>query len=122
MSKSLIMSSTHNIVFTIMSLQSQVSMMNNCFFCTSLCIRSLEDHLFTSKFINQNLLKLSGDCLFGASLSAIVVTFVTGSHDCSMRRRDRTEEPFFLEVALMQLKSLHFFIRPCLSHIHLLRS
>ncbi|CAN6978043.1 unnamed protein product [Brassica rapa subsp. trilocularis] len=116
------MSSTHNIVFTIMSLQSQVSMMNNCFFCTSLCIRSLEDHLFTSKFINQNLLKLSGDCLFGASLSAIVVTFVTGSHDCSMRRRDRTEEPFFLEVALMQLKSLHFFIRPCLSHIHLLRS
>nr|VDC62811.1 unnamed protein product [Brassica rapa] len=117
MSKSLIMSSTHNIVFTIMSLQSQVSMMNNCFFCTSLCIRSLEDHLFTSKFINQNLLKLSGDCLFGASLSAIVVTFVTGSHDCSMRRRDRTEEPFFLE-----LKSLHFFIRPCLSHIHLLRS
>ncbi|CAF2048069.1 unnamed protein product [Brassica napus] len=77
--------------------------MNNCFFCTSLCIRSLEDHLFTSKF--------------GASLSAIVVTFVTGSHDCSMRRRDRTEEPFFLE-----LKSLHFFIRPCLSHIHLLRS
>ncbi|KAF3496537.1 hypothetical protein DY000_02055818 [Brassica cretica] len=54
---------------------------------------------------------------FGASLSAIVVTFFTRSHDCSMRRWDRTEEPFFLE-----LKSLHFFIRPCLSHVHLLRS
>ncbi|KAF2590847.1 hypothetical protein F2Q70_00040685, partial [Brassica cretica] len=76
--------------------------------CTSLCIRSLEDHMFTIKDITQR---------FGASLSAIVVTFFTRSHDCSMRRWDRTEEPFFLE-----LKSLHFFIRPCLSHVHLLRS
>ncbi|KAH0910907.1 hypothetical protein HID58_034228 [Brassica napus] len=97
--------------------------MNNCFFCTSLCISSLEDHLFTIKDITQR---------FGALLSAIVVTFFTGSHDCSMRRWDRTEEPFFLEVndpllealklLLMQLKSLHFFIRPCLGHRHLLRS
>uniref|UniRef100_A0A0D3DS32 Protein kinase domain-containing protein n=1 Tax=Brassica oleracea var. oleracea TaxID=109376 RepID=A0A0D3DS32_BRAOL len=92
----------------LLSLQSQVSMMNNCFFCTSLCIRSLEDHMFTIKDITQR---------FGASLSAIVVTFFTRSHDCSMRRWDRTEEPFFLE-----LKSLHFFLRPCLSHVHLLRS
>ncbi|CAN7083061.1 unnamed protein product [Brassica oleracea var. botrytis] len=68
--------------------------MNNCFFCTSLCIRSLEDHLFTSKD--------------GASLSAVVVTFVTGSHDCSMRRWDHTEEPFFLEVALDAAKELAF--------------
>uniref|UniRef100_A0A0D3BDF0 Protein kinase domain-containing protein n=1 Tax=Brassica oleracea var. oleracea TaxID=109376 RepID=A0A0D3BDF0_BRAOL len=73
--------------------------MNNCFFCTSLCIRSLEDHLFTIKNITQR---------FGASLSAIVVTFVTGSHDCSMRRWDRTEEPFFLEVALDAAKELAF--------------
>ncbi|CAN6974436.1 unnamed protein product [Brassica rapa subsp. trilocularis] len=84
--------------------------MNNCFFCTSLCIRSLEDHLFTIKDITQR---------FGALLSAIVVAFFEDvrSHDCSMRHWDRTEEPFFLE-----LKSLHFFIRPCLGHRHLLRS
>ncbi|CAN6903919.1 unnamed protein product [Brassica oleracea] len=85
----------------LLSLQSQVSMMNNCFFCTSLCIRSLEDHMFTIKDITQR---------FGASLSAIVVTFFTRSHDCSMRRWDRTEEPFFLEVALDAAKELAFLL------------
>ncbi|CAN6802859.1 unnamed protein product [Brassica oleracea] len=75
--------------------------MNNCFFSTSLCIRSLEDHMFTIKDITQR---------FGASLSAIVVTFFTRSHDCSMRRWDRTEEPFFLEVALDAAKELAFLL------------
>ncbi|KAG2317736.1 hypothetical protein Bca4012_036490 [Brassica carinata] len=78
--------------------------MNDGFFCTSLCIRSLEDHLFTIKDITQR---------FGALLSAIVVTFFTGSAPCDagIVLKNRSSS-----------RACIFFIRPCLSHIHLLRS
>ncbi|KAG2305059.1 hypothetical protein Bca4012_064137 [Brassica carinata] len=77
--------------------------MNDGFFCTSLCM-SLEDHLFTIEDITQR---------FGALLSAIVVTFFTGSAPCNagIVLKNRSSS-----------RACLFFIRPCLSHIHLLRS
>ncbi|KAG5384343.1 hypothetical protein IGI04_035813 [Brassica rapa subsp. trilocularis] len=53
----------------------------------------------------------------GKNMEITIKELWSRSHDCSMRHWDRTEEPFFLE-----LKSLHFFIRSCLGHRHLLRS